>query len=73
MITIIGKTGWQYDTDKRMVSNEKTGFCDYPILYKYALTVAYDYPGRVPRYVKNKVKSILLQLYMERENEKSEC
>lgn len=37
-------------------------FCDYPILYDETETVAYDYPERVPQYVREQVKRIMLKM-----------
>lgn len=40
------------------VESLKSGFCDYPIQYTTG-QIAYDYPERIPQYVKRTVKSLL--------------
>lgn len=39
------------------VENLKTGFCDWPIQYTDK-RIAYDYPERLPKYVKRVVRSL---------------
>jgi len=34
-------------------------YTDYPIMYNHSLNVAYDYPEKIPPYIKKKIKKIL--------------
>lgn len=49
-------------TGKRMhVENLVTGFCDWPIRYDDG-RIAYDYPERLPKYIKSQVAKAFRRL-----------
>lgn len=55
------------DVDGRYLrlDNDKLCTCDYPILYKHNLKLAWERPYAIPKYVKTAVYRIMINQYMD--------
>ncbi|MFA5745668.1 MAG: hypothetical protein WCX79_00060 [Candidatus Paceibacterota bacterium] len=45
------------------IESRTKAFVDYAIMYPYNKKIAYDYPGSIPTYIKNKVKTAFAKGY----------
>lgn len=50
-----------YGVLRIMVVDDRTGYCDYPIMYDDG-GIAYDFPERIPKYVREKVRKIMWEM-----------
>lgn len=50
-----------YGVLRIMVADDRTGHCDYPIMYDDG-GIAYNFPERIPKYVREKVRKIMWEM-----------